>query len=151
METNTNKTTATLLHLSALSQYCIPFGNFIIPMMIWSSTKEKSEYLDAQGKLVINFQLSMFIYSLVLCVIAIPILLLTILKNCNFYEISNHHDLLFSHLNFENSGSIVVVAITSIVLFLGLKVAEFLLIMLAAIKASNGENYIYPLTLKFLK
>lgn len=151
MEKNTNKTTATLLHLSALSQYCIPFGNFIIPIMIWSSTKEKSEYLDAQGKLVINFQLSMFIYSLVLCVIAIPILLLTILKNSNFYEISNRHDLLFNHLNFENSGNIVVVAITSIVLFLGLKVAEFVLIMLAAIKVSNGENYTYPLTLKFLK
>lgn len=93
----------------------------------------------------------MFIYSLVLFAITIPILLLTIFKNSNIYEISNHHDSIFNHLNFENSASIMVVAITSIVLFIGLKVAEFVLIILAAIKASNGEKYAYPLTFKLLK
>lgn len=151
METNSNKTTATLLHLSALTQYCIPFGNFIIPIVIWSSTKEKSEYLNDQGKKVINFQLSMFIYSLLLCLIAIPILLITILKNSNIHEISDHHNFIFHNLNFENSGSIVIVAITAIVLFIGLKILEFVLIILAALKASNNESYNYPLTIKFLK
>ena len=151
METNTNKTTATLLHLSALSQYFFPFGNFLIPIMIWSSTKEKSEYLDAQGKLVINFQLSMFLYSLILCLIAIPILLITILKNINIHEMSNQHNFILENLNFENSGGAVVVAILSIVLFLALKVIEFVQIILAAIKISNGENHNYPFTIKFLK
>ena len=119
--------------------------------MIWSSTKEKSEYLDAQGKLVINFQLSMFLYSLILCLIAIPILLITILKNINIHEMSNQHNFILENLNFENSGGAVVVAILSIVLFLALKVIEFVQIILAAIKISNGENHNYPFTIKFLK
>jgi uncharacterized Tic20 family protein len=151
METNTNKTTATLLHLSALSQYCFPFGNFLIPIMIWSSTREKSEYLDAQGKHVINFQLSMFLYSLILCLIAIPILLITILKNIKIHEMSNHHNFILENLNFENSGGAVVIALLSIVLFAALKVIEFVQIILAAIKISNGENHNYPFTIKFLK
>ena len=152
METNTNKTTATLLHLSALSQYCFPFGNFLIPIMIWSSTKEKSQYLDAQGKLVINFQLSMFLYSLILCLIAIPILLITILKNINIHEMSNQHNFILENLNFENSGGAVVVAILSILLFLSqestMKIKsnskkKYFFIMYLQIESLKGLNSFY--------
>ena len=61
MEATNNKNTATLIHLSALSQYIFPFGNFIFPILIWSAVKDKSEYLNEQGKQVINFQLSLFV------------------------------------------------------------------------------------------
>ena len=57
METKNEQTLAALLHLSSLSQYFIPFGNLILPIIIWSSKKEKSEDIDYHGKQVINFQL----------------------------------------------------------------------------------------------
>lgn len=151
METTNNKNTATLIHLSALSQYIFPFGNFIFPILIWSATKEKSEYLDEQGKQVINFQLSLFVYSLVLALIAIPILLITILRNFSMNDFSNHNEFPFKHINIEDLNGMAVFGILAVIVFFALKVVEFFLIILASVKASNGIGYNYPMTIPFLK
>ena len=91
METTIEKNTATFTHLSALTQYFIPFGNYIFPILIWSSKKDKSEFVDHNGKQVLNFQLSLLLYSLVLIMIAVPIFLITILKNIPFEALINDH------------------------------------------------------------
>jgi uncharacterized Tic20 family protein len=151
METNSNRNTATLMQLSALTQYLIPFGNFIFPILIWSSTKDKSEYLDGQGKQVINFQLSVFLYSFILGLIAIPILLVTLLRNLSIYDISNYDNLQFRNINIESINGAVIVAIIAVILFIAIKASEFFLTIIAALKASNGETYKYPFTINFLK
>ena len=150
METTTNKNLATFTHLSTLSQYCIPFGNYIFPILIWRSNKDKSEFIDFNGKQVLNFQLSMFLYSLVLAVIAIPILITTFFSSIPSDAILSE-TYFENHFNVENITGIVIVAIIAAILFVGLKVAEFILIIYASLKASNGENYEYPLTIPFLK
>jgi uncharacterized Tic20 family protein len=150
METNT-KNTATLIHLSSLSQYFIPFGNFIFPIIIWSLNKHKSEYVDAQGKQVINFQLSLFLYTLVLCLIAFPILFVTILKNVPFYEMIHGNNIEIEHFSFANITGIVVVALVAVLMFFFMKVIEFFLIINAAVKTSNGEDFKYPVTIPFIK
>ena len=150
METTNTKNLATFTHLSTLSQYCIPFGNYIFPILIWSSNKDKSEFIDFNGKQVINFQLSMFLYSLVLAVIAIPILITTFFSSIPSDAILSE-TYFENHFNVENITGIVIVAIIAAILFVGLKVAEFILIIYASLKASNGENYEYPLTIPFLK
>ncbi len=151
METTNNKNLATFTHLSALSQYCIPFGNYIFPIVIWSSNKDKSEFIDFNGKQVINFQLSMFLYSLVLAMIAIPIILVTVFNNIPLDTIINDRDFMRHDLSVENISGIAIVAILAIILFVSLKVAEFFLIIYASVKASSGENFQYPLTIKFIK
>ncbi|KAB1155037.1 DUF4870 domain-containing protein [Flavobacterium luteum] len=151
MEATNNKNTATLLHLSALSQYLFPFGNFIFPILIWSATKEKSEYLDEQGKQVINFQLSLFVYSLILALIAIPILLITVLRNFSIKDFSNHNEFPFKNINIEDLNGMAVFGILAVIVFFALKVLEFFLIILASVKASNGMGYNYPITIPFLK
>jgi uncharacterized Tic20 family protein len=151
METTNNKNLATFTHLSTLSQYCIPFGNYIFPILIWSSNKNKSEFIDFNGKQTLNFQLSMFLYSLVLVMIAIPIILVTVFSNISFDTIINDGDFLRNHFSVENITGIVIVAIMAIILFVGLKVAEFFLIIYASVKASNGEKFEYPLTIPFIK
>jgi uncharacterized protein len=148
---NSNKTSAAIIHLSALSQYFIPFGNFIFPVILWSAMKDKSNYIDQQGKQSINFQLSIFMYSLILALIAIPILLVTILKNVDFDYFPIHNDINFDHFNFEHFSGIAIVAITAIFLFCTLKVFEFFLIIYAAAKTSNGLDFKYPLSIKFIK
>ena len=150
METTNTKNLATFTHLSTLSQYCIPFGNYIFPILIWSSNKDKSEFIDFNGKQVINFQLSMFLYSLILAVIAIPILITTFFSSIPSDAILSE-TYFENHFNVENITGIVIVAIIAAILFVGLKVAEFILIIYASLKASNGENYEYPLTIPFLK
>jgi uncharacterized Tic20 family protein len=151
METNNNKNLATFTHLSTLSQYCIPFGNYIFPILIWSSNKNKSEFIDFNGKQALNFQLSMFLYSLVLVMIAVPIILITFFSNIPLETIINDGDFMNHNFSLENITGIAIVAVLAIILFVGLKVAEFFLIIYASVKASNGEKYNYPLTIPFIK
>ena len=151
METTSETNTATFTHLSSLTQYFIPFGNFIFPIIFWTSKKDKSEFVDHHGKQVLNFQLSLLVYSLVLIMIAVPIFIVTILKNIPFNTLNNHHDMVFSDFNFGDNIGLITVGLTAVLIFGLLKVAEFFLIIYASIKASNGEKYKYPLTIPFIK
>jgi hypothetical protein len=92
----------------------------------------------------------MLLYSLILAVIAIPIFITTFISSIPSNAILNE-DYFENHFSLENITGIVIVAIVAVLLFVGLKVAEFFLIIFASIKASNGENYKYPLTIPFLK
>lgn len=149
METNNSKTTATLIHLSALSQYFIPFGNFIFPIIIWSSSKDKSEYIDAQGKQSINFHLSLLMYSFIMALVAVPLFFVSIFSKANY--IFNDGDFLVKNFNMTEVSGLLVAAIVIVCVFFLLKVIEFFLIIYAAVKTSNGYNYKYPLTINFLK
>ncbi|MBP6181942.1 DUF4870 domain-containing protein [Flavobacterium sp.] len=151
METTTEKNTATFTHLSALTQYFIPFGNYIFPILIWSSKKDKSEFVDHNGKQVLNFQLSLLLYSLVLIMIAVPIFLVTFLKNIPFEALINDHHIVLRNFSFESNVGMLTVGIVAVLIFVLLKIAEFFLIIYASIKTSNGEKYNYPITIPFLK
>jgi uncharacterized protein len=151
MESSNERNIAALIHLSTFSQYIIPFGNYIFPIIIWTSKKEESEFVDHNGKQALNFQLSILIYSLVLAMIAIPIFLYTVLKNISINDILNDHHIIFENFDYGNSIGILTVGVLSLLVIAGIKVAEFFLIIYASVKASNGEEYNYPLTIPFLK
>ncbi|WP_304198554.1 DUF4870 domain-containing protein [Flavobacterium alvei] len=151
METTSNKNLATFTHLSTLSQYFIPFGNYIFPILIWSSNKDKSEFINYTGKQVINFQLSVFLYSLILAVIAIPILIVTIFSNVSLNTVFYEENFMRNNFSIENISGIAIIAIIALLLFVGLKVAEFFLIIYASVKTSNGDQFKYPLTIPFIK
>lgn len=148
MEKITHTNTATAIHLTSLLQYCIPFGNFIFPIIIWSTSKDKSEFVDAQGKQVINFQLSLFIYSILLIAILVPLFIYSIFSAGNG-TFSN--DLFEGTLNFAQLSGTIIMAMVITIFFIILKILEFLLIIYAAVKASQGINYKYPLTINFIK
>ena len=151
METTNTKNLATFTHLSTLTQYCIPFGNYIFPILIWSAKKNESELVDASGKSVLNFQLSMFLYTLITLLIAIPVFIYCIFKNISFTTISDGNDFIIDNFSAGNISGIVILAIIAVVLFSFLKIIEFILIIYGSVKTSNGEVYNYPLSIKFLK
>ena len=151
METNSKNSTAALINLSTLTQYFIPFGNFLFPIIIWSTTRDKSEYVNEQGKQTINFQLSLFLYTFVLALIAIPIVLVNFFNNVSFNAIINNDDLFFENFDFSNMTGVITIAISAIALFIFMKIAEFFLIIYASVKTSNGDNFKYPLTIPFIK
>lgn len=150
METTGTKSKAMLAHASTLTQYFIPFGNFIFPLIIWSSTKKDSAYLDHHGRQSINFQLSIFLYTLVLCLIAIPILVFTVFRHVPFRRMVNDN-FNGAELTPENISGIVILAIIAVVLFCFLKVAEFFLVIHASVKAIDGVAYEYPLCIPFIR
>ena len=151
METNSNHTTAALINLSSLSQYFIPLGNFIFPIIIWSTKKDSSEYINQQGKETINFQLSLFLYTLLLALIAVPIFLVTLFKTFNFEMVMQNEDLFLENLNFEDISGLIIIGIIAIVILSFMKVAEFFLIIYASVQTSKGVNFKYPLTIPFIK
>ena len=61
-----------LTHLSQLLDLITGFGGFIVPLVIWISKKDEIYQMDEQGKEIINFQLSMFLYAM----ICVPLILL---------------------------------------------------------------------------
>lgn len=51
------------LHLSGLAQtFLFPFG-MVAPILIWQLNKDKTPALDAHGKMVTNFMISLTIYA----------------------------------------------------------------------------------------
>lgn len=67
-------------HLSAFAGYFFPFGGIIGPIICWISRKDDSEWVNANGKASLNFQISMLLYTVLvipLCfiLVGIPILI----------------------------------------------------------------------------
>lgn len=54
-----------LTHLSQLLTFITGFGGLIVPLVIWATQKETVYNMDQQGKNIVNFQLSMLIYSII--------------------------------------------------------------------------------------
>ncbi|HEU0265170.1 MAG TPA: DUF4870 domain-containing protein [Geobacterales bacterium] len=58
-----NETTwGMLCHLAVFSGAIIPFGNILGPLVIWLMKRHESEFVDSQGKIVLNFQLTFFLF-----------------------------------------------------------------------------------------
>ncbi|WP_209565329.1 DUF4870 domain-containing protein [Flavobacterium sp. 1355] len=151
METSSEKNTATFTHLSTLTQYFIPFGNYIFPILIWSSYKDKSEFANHHGKQALNFQLSLLLYTLILVLIAIPIFVIVFLQNIPMEAVFNDEDFVIRNFNFDGNIGLLSIGATAVLLFGLLKIVEFFLVIYASIKASNGEYYKYPMTISFIK
>jgi len=67
-----NKQFLVLTHLSQLVTLVIGFGSLLLPLILWLTQKEKIYEMNEHGKRIVNFQLSILVYSL-LC---IPLILL---------------------------------------------------------------------------
>ncbi len=150
METTANKNTATLLQLSALTQYFFPLGNYIFPTIIWSFRKDESAFVNYNGKQAINFQLSLLLYCMVLLMIAVPFFLYSAFTNINLSFGGDFEWVINEFTIKELSGTLIIGLVASILIFI-LKVFEFILIFYGAVKNSNGENFKYPLSIQFLK
>lgn len=61
-----------ITHLSQLITLVVGFGSLILPLILWITNKEKVSQMDQHGKNIINFQLSLLIYS----IICVPLILL---------------------------------------------------------------------------
>jgi uncharacterized protein len=148
--TNNEKNYSGFIHLSLLSKYFIPFGNYIFPLVLWGTKKNESSFIDYNGKQALNFQLSMLLYSVTMLLIAIPTLLATLFSNFTWSEIENGN-FVINESNFLHLTGFGIFGIICCGIFGLLKIAEFFYIIYAAVKSNNGEYVEYPLTLKFIK
>ena len=148
MTTNHHKNLATFIHLSSFSRFIIPFGNFIGPIILWVANKDKSEFVDKHGKQIINFQISILLYALIIGTISIPFFVFKIFSGIDFIDFNGFHNF---HLNIgEPSPLLYIGGGLGVLAFLGF-LLELALIVKASLSARDGKLYEYPLTINFIK
>ena len=145
---NPDRTVAALIHLSTFSQFFFPFGNFIFPLILWMAKKE-DPFVNEHGKQALNFQISLYLYSIFLIMIGVAGILLIGL-NLNFEEPFYFNE------NFNLIGSpaeampLVIYVLVIVLLLLTLFVLNIYGVISATIKANEGKHYNYPLTINFI-
>ncbi|MCG1037134.1 DUF4870 domain-containing protein [Polaribacter sargassicola] len=148
MKKNNENTNAFLIHICAFAGFIFPFGNIITPLIAWQTLKDRSIFLDEQGKEAVNFNISYTLYVFLLSIAFIPFAIGSIFNNHNHFFNGNHINFDFDfNLNFDNIfGFIGLGSITGLIYLIGMA-----LVIIASIKARDGENYKYPFTIKFIK
>ncbi len=107
-----DNTLLAVTHLTQLLHYITGFGGFLVPLIIWITSRNTVQGMDEHGKSIINLQLSLLLYI----VISIPAILLLGL---------------------------------GILMLIGIGIIGFILPIINAAKAANGESPSYFLTIKF--
>ena len=121
---STDRTWDVLCHLSALAMLLgIPFGNVVGPLVVWLVKKSSSPSVDENGKAAINFQLSLTLYLIIATAVTVGLMFLLI-------------------------GFLLLPLLIAAVIVI--PVVDVILIAVAAYKASNGEFYLYPFTIRFI-
>ncbi len=59
-----------ITHLSQLLTYFTGFGGLVVPLILWATQREKVQGMNTHGKAILNFQISMLIYT----IISIPLI-----------------------------------------------------------------------------
>jgi uncharacterized Tic20 family protein len=101
----------------------IPFGNVLGPLVVWLVKRDASPGVDAHGKESLNFHLSWSLYWILAAAVVGALCFLLI----GF--------LLLPFLFIGYAVGIIGMVILSVI---------------GSVKASNGELYRYPLTIRFL-
>lgn len=102
-----------ITHLTQLLHYVTGIGGFIVPLIIWLTSRNTVVDMDNHGKSIINFQLSMLLYIL----LSIPAILLFGL---------------------------------GIIGLIGVGILGFVLPIVNAVRASNGEEPSNFMTIPFI-
>ena len=144
MKRNRTNTNAFLIHISAFAGLIFPFGQIITPLIAWQTIKDRSPFLDEQGKEVVNFNISYTLYAFILSAGVGGLLMGSIFKNFN--RLSDFNSISYN-LNLPNIFSFLSIgSMVGIVYLVGIA-----LVIIASLKAKDGENYSYPFSIKFIK
>jgi uncharacterized protein len=124
------RTWSMLCHLSAFASLIIPFGNILGPLIVWQLKKNELPEINPHAKESLNFQLTILTIALI-----------------------------FGAFQYERlgygafSGNVFVLASSHFALGIALfiiKILSLVLVVLAGIRANNGELFHYP-SIPFLR
>ncbi|MFD0862220.1 DUF4870 domain-containing protein [Sungkyunkwania multivorans] len=108
-----DRTLLMFTHLSQLLEFVTVIGGFVVPLILWVVKRNEIYKMDEHGRAILNFQISLFIYTIV----CIPLIL------------------------------VLGLGIVGLVL---LGIASFVLPIVNAIRANNGRDPYYPLSIPIL-
>jgi uncharacterized Tic20 family protein len=121
-----------LIHLSQLLALAVPLLGFIVPIVLWAIKKDDDPSRDRHGRIVINWIISVFIYT---------VLIVTLVLGVAFCVV----------LSTES------VALMTTIVVPGIMVSSFFTVILivfpiiGGIKANDGIEWKYPMSIQFFK
>lgn len=146
-----------VIHASTFSKYFIPFGNFILPLVLWTANKKQYEFVDYNGKQALNFQISMLLYSIIVGLLTLPFFIGFIPQLFEgdffgFHRLSdaNNFNIHISSDDFWFGRWLWPAGIAG-VLQAGLVIVNIVYTILATLRTHEGEQFTYPFTIKFIK
>lgn len=122
---------ATAAHLSPLVGLIgVPFGNILGPLVVWLIKRQEHPFLDDQGKEALNFQISLTLYALAAGLVVAPLFFVGALLPL-----------------------LPAIALLPVVILGGVALLVFGLVMIviAALRANEGEAYRYPVTIRVVR
>jgi uncharacterized Tic20 family protein len=125
-----------LMHLSQFASSVFPLAGIIMPIVMWQQFKKDSSVIHENGKQIMNFMLTTFLVGIVFT-LGIVAVVMTLFNNTS---------------TDQREAAISAMGIVTILLFAaGFSIAYVVFIILAAIKAYNGQVGKYPLTIRFIR
>jgi len=125
-----------LMHLSQFASSVFPLAGIIMPIVMWQQFKKDSSVIHENGKQIMNFMLTTFLVGIVFTLGMVAVVM-TLFTNAASDQIP---------------AAFSAMGIVTILLFAaGFSIAYVVFIILAAIKAYNGQVGKYPLTIRFIR
>jgi len=118
--------TVSLVHYSQLLNF-LGYWGLIIPLIMWSTKKHEIKDMDLHGKNIVNYQLSVLLYTVIFFLLFFISFILS-----------------FFIIGFLFIAILVVIAIP-------LALLSIIPPILGGIAASKGQLYNYPLKITFIK
>lgn len=141
---------ATFVHLLSFGKWIFPLGNFVLPIILWTVNSKKSDFIDFNGKEVINFQLSITLYTVLLALIGGSVIVGTMISGGPlFWESLDNGTFLFS----EDVGIFSTIMASGLICGTGiliLSILDVICTIKAAVIANEGKEYFYPITIRFI-
>jgi uncharacterized Tic20 family protein len=125
-----------LMHLSQFASSVFPLAGIIMPIVMWQQFKKDSSVIHENGKQIMNFMLTTFLVGIVFT-LGIVAVVMTLFTNASTDQ---------SQAAFSAMGVVTVLIFAG-----GFSIAYVVFIILAAIKAYNGQLGKYPLTIRFIR
>lgn len=118
---------AMLLHLSALAGLILGTLFFLGPLIMWLVKKDQSPFIDRHGRAAMDFHISVIIYAAAAGILFAVLLVMTL-------------------------GLGIILLLPAIILLaIAAGICVILFPILAALRANEGKEYAYPLSLRLLR
>jgi uncharacterized Tic20 family protein len=122
---------ATFMHLSLYAFFVLSIFGFVVPLVLWVLKREESAYVDAQGKTIFNFILSLMLYGVVYG--------LLVLSFVGTSAVKASTSGMFGTFGFAFAGALLLV------------LSLLILPIFGVLASSKGDSFRYPLTIAFRK
>jgi len=124
------RTWSMLCHFAALASLFFPLGNIIGPFVVWQIKKNELPEIDEHAKESLNFQLTILLITVVFFIALFGTLGFGVL-------VGNPFSMIAGGLGF------------GLLLFF-IRLISWVLVIVAGVKANNGEMYRYP-SIRFIR